>query len=473
MNSLNIVDLFAGGGGASEGIALGLGVGPAVAINHDPAAITMHAANHPNTLHLCKDVFEVKPFRPGRRPIDLLWGSPDCTHFSSAKGSAPRSNKRRGLAWALVDWARQVTPRVICLENVTEFQGWGPLYSDDYPDPKRRGQPIPERKGETFREFVGALQLAGYRVEWRTLVAADYGAPTSRKRLFMVARCDGEPIGWPEPTHGPGRAHAWRTAAECIDWTLPCPSIFGRRRPLAEATERRIAEGIRRHVFGAEAPYLVDGAYIPSLIQTGYGERDGQAPRVLALDEPLGTVVAGGQKHALLAVFVAKHYGGAVGQGLRRPLGTVTAIDHHSLIGVSLEKFYGTGIGAPLGLPLPTVTATGGHIGLVAAFLDKYYGSETGQHQSCRSPLHTIPTVDRFGVVTVTIDGETYALVDIGLRMLQPRELATAQGFGPDYILTGTKREQVARIGNSVSPPLAAAVAQAQFSGRTRLWEVA
>ena len=444
---MNVVDLFAGGGGASLGILQALGVAPAVAVNHDPAAIEMHAANHPGTLHLCEDVFKVAPFRPRRRPIDLLWASPDCTHHSRAKGGKPRETGRRMLAWVVVEWARAVQPRVICLENVQEFRDWGPL--DDH------GHPIRERRGETFEAFVGALRLAGYRVEHTLLNAADFGAPTSRRRLFLVARCDGEAIRWPEPTHGPGRATPWRTAAECIDWSIPCPSIFERARPLAEATQRRVAEGIRRYVLTAARPFLV---------QTGYGERPGQAPRVLDLHAPLGTVVAGGAKHALVAAFLARHYGGMVGRELDRPLATVTAVDHHSLVAAHLTKFYGTSsAGQPLDQPAPTITAGGEHAGLVAAFLTKYYG--TGIGQAVDAPLGTMPTLDRFGLVTVHLDGEPYVITDIGLRMLQPRELARAQGFGDDYVLTGSKRDQVARIGNSVAPPVARAVVAAQFGG--------
>jgi DNA (cytosine-5)-methyltransferase 1 len=459
---VNVVDLFAGGGGASEGIRQALGVSPWLAINHDEAAIAMHAANHPETLHLTEDLFRVRP-QTRRGGIDLLWASPDCTHHSRAKGGKPRETGRRLLAWVVVEWARAVTPRVICLENVQEFRDWGPL--DD------AGHPISARKGETFREFMGALQLAGYRVEHRVLCAADYGAPTSRRRLFLVGRRDGEAIVWPEPTHGPGRALPWRAAAECIDWSIPCPSIFDRVRPLAAATQRRIAEGIRRYVLTAARPFLVrtdmtsDGRLrgigglgeplrtvttatghalvAPTLVQTGYGEREGQAPRALDLQTPLGTVVAGGPKHALVAAFLAKHYGGVVGQPLDHSIGTVTAIDHHAVVEAGLER-------------QPSDRAR-----QVAAFLCAYYN--TGVGQDLRAPLRTVPTLDRFGLVTVDLDGEPYVLADIGMRMLQPRELATAQGFADSYVLTGNKREQVARIGNSVCPPVARAVVAAQF----------
>jgi DNA (cytosine-5)-methyltransferase 1 len=430
---VNIVDLFAGGGGASLGIQQALGVSPAVAVNHDPAAIEMHARNHRGTLHLCEDVFQVTPFRPRRRSIDLLWASPNCTHFSRAKGGQPKDTGIRLLAWVVVEWARAVHPRVIALENVMEFEQWGPLDEE--------GRQIEAREGETFREFVSALNLAGYRVEWRVLNAADYGAPTSRKRLFLVARCDGEPIRWPEPTHGPGRALPWRTAAECIDWSLPVPSIFDRPRELAPATQRRIAEGVRRYVLQNPRPFIV-----------GVGGRAGQSPPV-PVDRPLGTITAKGDR-ALVSAFLARHYGvskeraargdlGVVGQSLRDPIGTVTARDHHSLVTAELEP------------RRPDNSAR------VAAWLCKYYG--TGCGQELTEPLHTIPTHDRFGLVTVHLDGEPYVVTDIGLRMLQPRELATAQGFPTDYILTGNKREQVARVGNSVAPPVAAALVRSLF----------
>lgn len=450
-----VVDLFAGGGGASEGIRQALGVSPWLAINHDEAAIRMHEANHPETIHLTEDLFRVRPadHRPRRGQVDLLWASPDCTHHSRAKGGKPRETGRRLLAWVVVEWARVVHPRVIALENVQEFRDWGPL--DD------AGHPIASRKGETFTEFVGALRLAGYRVEHRVLNAADYGAPTSRRRLFLVARCDGEPIVWPAPTHGPGRSLPWRTAAECIDWSIPNLSIFATkaeartwsrasglglpRRPLAEATERRIAEGLRRFVLETPRPFLV---------QTGYGERPGQTPRAMSLDAPLGTVVASGQKHALVSAWLARHYGvsrqraargdlGAVGQSLRDPTGTVTAVDHHSLCEATLH---------------PEAT---GRAGQVAAFLAKYYGTGCGQRVD--APLDTVTTVDRFGLVTVQMHGESYVITDIGMRMLGPRELARAQGFDEDYVLTGNKKEQVARIGNSVCPPVAAALVRSLF----------
>lgn len=459
-----VVDNFAGGGGASTGIERAIGRPVDIAINHDPEAVAMHQANHPQTLHLCESVWDVNPCEVcAGRPVGLAWFSPDCKHFSKAKGGKPVEKKIRGLAWVAVRWAATVQPRVICLENVEEFITWGPLTQD--------GRPCPRNRGREFRAFVNALHRLGYAVEWRELRACDYGAPTSRKRLFLVARRDGQPIVWPEPTHGPGRK-PYRTAAECIDWSIPCPSIFERERPLADATLRRVAAGIQRYVIDAAEPFIVrlghtghgDAGKVrsvreplstvtskaehllvaPTLVQTGYGERDGQAPRVPGLDKPLGTIVAGGAKHALVAAFLAKHYGGVVGQDLRRPIGTVTATDHHSLVAAFLIKFYGCG----------------------------------GQWAACDEPMHTLPTRDRMGLVTVA--GEQYRIVDIGLRMLQPRELARAQGFGEDYLLEAPhlgrplpKHAQVRMIGNSVCPPLAEALVRANYTERDALREAA
>lgn len=485
-DELVVVDLFAGGGGASLGIFRATGVHPIVAVNHDPHAIEMHAENHPDTLHLCENVFAVEPAQLMRgRRVNLLWASPDCTHFSRAKGGKPKKKEIRALAWVVATWAEQVRPEVICLENVSEFQDWGPLYPEDHPDEKLRNQPIPDRRGETFVAFVGRLRELGYQVDWRVLNAADFGAPTSRKRLFLVARCDGRPVAWPTPTHGPGRARPWRSAGEIIDWSVPALSIFASkaeakawaaatgegipRRPLAEATQRRIAEGLRRYVLEASDPYVVSlpagERVVGSLVQTGYGERKGQRPRALDIRAPLGTVVATGAKHAVVTAWLAKYYTGVVGQSLEQPSGTITARDHHALVAASLTKFYGTSKGSSLGSPTPTVTASGNHLGLVAAFLLKYYGAG-GQWQALDEPLHTIVAKARFGLVTVDVGGEPHVIADIGMRMLQPHELARAQGFGDDYVLTGTKEQQIARIGNSVCPDVAEALVRAQLKHR-------
>jgi len=463
-----VVDNFAGGGGASTGIEAAIGRPVDIAINHSPVAIAMHKANHPGTKHYCEDVWSVDPREAcGGRPVGLAWFSPDCTHFSRAKGKTPVSKGIRGLAWVVIRWAKTVRPRVILLENVEEFQTWGPLAGD---------RPDPEKMGQTFRRWLGTLTGLGYRVEFKTLTAADYGAPTTRKRLFLIARRDDSPIVWPDATHGRGLSHEWRPASEIIDWSLQCPSIFDRARPLAEATCRRIAEGIRRYVVECARPFIVSLTHtkastgyvydsddplrtittakggefalaVPTLIQQGYGERSGQAPRVPGLDKPLGTVVAGGSKHALVAAFLSRHFTGVVGRDLGSPVPTVTARDHHSLTVAFLTKFYGEcRAGAPVTEPLPTVTGGGG-------------------------PLHTVTSRARFGLVTVA--GEQYAISDIGMRMLQPAELFAAQGFPDDYEIAPvgpkgkplTKCEQIEMAGNSVCPPVARALVTEQVCG--------
>lgn len=486
-----VVDLFAGGGGASTGIELALGRHVDVAVNHDPEAVSLHQANHPQTRHFVSDVFEVDPAAVTEgRPVGLLWASPDCTYHSKARGGKPhrdrnRARRRRGLAGVVVRWAASVRPRVIALENVEEFQHWGPLLED--------GTPCPDRRGMSFRRWVAQLRNLGYAVEWRELRACDYGAPTIRKRLFVIARCDGQPIVWPAPTHGPGRA-PYRTAADCIDWSLPCPSIFDRERPLAEATLRRIARGVQRYVIEAAKPFIVrigqtghgDAGKVrsadeplstvtskaehclavPTLVQTGYGERAGQAPRVPGLDKPLGTVV-GGQKHALVAAFLAKHYGGVVGTDLRQPAGTVTTVDHHALVAASMVKLRGTSSAVPASDPLHTISAGGEHHAAVAAFLTAYYGSD--QDTPVDDPLHTVTTKPRFALVMV--EGVPHTIADIGMRMLQPRELYRAQGFPESYLIDRgadgrplSKAAQVRMCGNSVSPPVATAIVRANYA---------
>jgi DNA (cytosine-5)-methyltransferase 1 len=461
-----------------------------IAINHDAEAIAMHRANHPETRHYCEDIFAVDPVAAcAGRSVGLAWFSPDCKHFSRAKGTTPVDKEIRGLAWVAVNWARAVRPRIICLENVEEFQTWGPLRDD--------GRPDPGAAGETFRAWLAALTSLGYTIEFRSLVAADYATPTSRKRFYLIARRDGDGVAWPGPTHGKGRPRPHIPASQIIDWSLPCPSIFDRTRPLAEATQRRIAEGIRRFVLGAASPFLMPlthqggdrvhdigepmrtvtaahrGEYAlvaPALVQTGYGERDGQRPRCLDVGKPLGTVVAGGQKHGLVAAFMTKHYGGVVGHGVQQVLGTVTSKDHHSVTAAYLTKFYGTSTGAGLDGPLPTVTAGGGkgggHLAEVRAFLIKYYA--TGQAKQTSLPLDTVTTRDRFGLVT--IQGEDYAIADIGMRMLAPHELFAAQGFPASYQIAPevngkplTKTAQIRCAGNSVCPPVAAAIVGANI----------
>lgn len=489
-----IVDNFAGGGGASRGIEMATGRSPDIAINHDPEAIQLHAENHPSTQHLCESVWDVDPVKVTRgRRVGAVWFSPDCTYHSKARGGKPhrdrnKARRRRGLAWVVIRWAKAVKPRVIFLENVEEFEKWGPLLDD--------GTPCPERRGATFRRWVSSLENCGYRVEWRELRACDYGAPTSRKRLFVIARCDGEPIVWPEPTHGPGRALPYRVAAECISWEILCPSIFERAKPLAEKTLRRIARGVQRFVVEAGEPFIVPVTHAgdhrihsirepvrtitaahrgeqalisPTLIQTSWGERKGQAPRVPGLGKPLGTVMAGGVKHALVAAYLAKHYGGneATGSPLPEPIHTITAKDHHSLVASHIVRLQNHSTGQPMTEPLKTVLASGTHYGEVRAFLTSYYG--TGVGQDLADPMRTVTSRDRFGLVTV--EGADYAITDIGMRMLVPRELYRAQGFPDDYridINVGgrplTKTAQVRMVGNSVPPPMAAALVRANVA---------
>ena len=438
------IDNFPGGGGASCGIELALGRHVDVAINHDPEAVTMHQTNHPQTLHHCESVWDVDPLEVTQgRPVGLAWFSPDCKHFSKAKGGKPREKKIRGLAWIVHRWAALVRPRVIILENVEEFRTWGPLTAD--------GHPCPVRKGDTFRSFIRQLQEKGYAVEHRELRACDFGAPTIRKRLFLIARCDGQPIVWPQPTHGApesadvkaGLRKSWRTAAECIDWMIPCPAIFERAKPLADATLRRIARGIQRYVIDAAEPFIV---------RIGH--------------KPLGACVDG-QKHALVAAFLAKHFGGNESPGwpMAEPISTVTATDHHALVTSNMVKLRGTSSTTATDEPLHTISAGGTHHAEVRAFLVKYY-SEGGQDQDCRDPMHTIPTKDRLGLVAVA--GEEYAIADIGMRMLEPHELYAAQGFPGSYVIAPVvagrrmpKHAQVRMCGNSVSPPVATALVRA------------
>lgn len=430
-----VVDNFAGGGGASTGIKMAIGRDVDIAINHDPAAIAMHRANHPLTEHYCESVWDIDPkTATGGRPVALCWFSPDCKHFSKAKGGKPVDKNIRGLAWVALRWAATVRPRVIMLENVEEFKTWGPL-KNNYPDP--------EQKGRTFNCFVNALRRHGYKVDWRELRACDYGAPTVRKRFFLVARCDGKPIVWPEPTHGDpasiqvktGLLKPWRTAAECIDWTLPCPSIFERKKPLAENTMRRIAKGLQKFVIDNPNPFIVQVNHhyliAPNLIQY-HGEQSGKEVR---------------------------------GQDLQRPLLAVDASNRYGLVTSHLVQMNKSSE-QDLAKPFNTVTAGGGHFAEVRAFLIKYYGQ--GEGQKLDNPLHTITTKDRFGLITVA--GTEYQIVDIGMRMLTPRELFRAQGFSDDYIIEHDdkgkpypKSAQVARCGNAVPPQLPAALVKANL----------
>ena len=539
MNEI-VVDNFAGGGGASTGIEIAIGRSVDIAINHDPAAIAMHRANHPATEHYTEDVWKVDPVEAcAGRPVALAWFSPDCKHHSKAKGGKPVSKKIRGLAWVAVKWAKSVHPRVIMLENVEEFQDWGRLDEKNRPDLRY--------KGETFRRFVSQLEKLGYHVEYRLLRACDYGAPTIRKRLFLIARCDGRRIVWPEPTHAApdslevavGIKKPWVPVADVLDFSLPCPSIFASSkeimeqygiravRPLSENTMRRIAKGIMKFVVNSPKPFIV------SIGQTGFAG-DG---RQYGVSEPLRTVVSKAE-HCVCVPVLMRNNENAVGSDAREPIGTITTGGHHMLIAPSIiqyhseqddgvrgqtvdkpimtvdasnrygmvsafiSKFYGGGNTSPasdVGDPLPTVTAVdhnavcaayitqfnnhcdgqaaddplntmtarSNHFGEVRAFLVKYYGSGDNA-VSCEKPAPTITVKDRMGLVTVR--GQDYKIVDIGLRMLTPRELFDAQGFPSDYIIdvdadgkSYPKSEQVARCGNAVCPPIPTALVRANL----------
>jgi DNA (cytosine-5)-methyltransferase 1 len=718
-----VVDSFAGGGGASTGIEAAIGRAIDVAINHDPEAIAMHLANHPATRHFCQSIMAIDPLEAtGGAPVALAWFSPDCKHHSKAKGGKPRDKNIRDLAGIVPHWGERLrkatpngigAPQVIMLENVEEFRQWGPLDAE--------GMPIKERRGEEFDLWLRRLERLGYKVEHRELRACDYGAPTSRKRLYLIARRDGRRIVWPTQTHGkPGSAEVlsgqrlpWRTAAECIDWSIPCPSIFDRKRELKEATHRRIAHGVMRYVVNAASPFivgtaftntraarvfdpqdplrtstaqreygLVDAGIVPlthhgapsrvypggepfvtitgahrgelasigasvvpithtsngptahsigdplrtittakggelaavsvtlapfgtkfrngaigfdlreamptvtangnparpagaqplafaqavlvpvvvgcggrrgqsgpvdvrgpyptitakadaclvaaTMVQMGYGEREGQSPRSLNITAPLGTIVAGGLKHGLVTAHLEKFSENSRGRPATDPLDAVMAgAPRHAAVATFLSHFYTSNTNGGQGdphAPAKTVTAEGQHHAVVAAhmeqantglighdmresvstivgkgctqrlvettmidagvlppdlmasavrvaaFLIKYYGA--AQHgQALDQPLHAITSLARFAVVTVTIDAVTYVIVDIGMRMLSPRELANAQGFPARYILDPigpngkplSKSAQIRMIGNSVCPAMSEALVRANL----------
>lgn len=572
-----IVDNFAGGGGASTGIEMATGYSVDIAINHDPEAIKMHKANHPNTKHYCENVWAVDPVKAcNGHPVGLAWFSPDCKHFSKAKGGKPKDKNIRGLAWVACRWAGLVRPRVIMLENVEEFKTWGPL--------NRGHHPIKAKQGKTFEKFVQQLNDLGYTVEFKELIAADYGAPTMRKRFFLIARCDGKPIVWPEPTHAPadseevkaGLKKPYVGAYTQLDFSLPCPSIFdtseeikekyGIRavRPLAPKTMERIARGLKKFVLDNPEPFIIQcnhggerrpndirdpmptitgkhgygivEPYMVQIGQTGFAKdrsKDVREPLTTIVSknehclieptlapymgtnttnhpggnckDPIHTITTGNQqclisptliqyhsetskdgvrgqtikdpimtvdssnRYGLVASFLHKYYDGGykgAGETVENPLPTVTAWDHNSVVTANLIQMNNHCDGKDIRQPLPTITAGDGHFGEVRAFLIKYYGQGTGQ--DIEQPLDTVTARDRFGLVT--IEGVDYQIVDIGLRMLEPRELYGCQGFPDDYIIdhdytgkTYPRSEQVRRCGNAVCPPIPAALVRANL----------
>ncbi len=551
-----IADCFAGGGGASEGMEDGLdGETVSIAINHDEEALAMHAANHPGTKHFKTNIWRVDPVEAcGGKPVKLAWFSPDCTHHSKAKGGKPLKKNIRDLAWVVVMWAQRVRPTVIMVENVEEFFDWGPLGEDDLP--------IKARKGETFKRWVRELRRLGYSVQWKVLKACDFGAPTIRKRLFVVARCDKKPIVWPTPTHGdkPGLL-PYRTAADIIDWSLPCPSIFlnkrqgrkiGVNRPLAPATMARIAKGIERYVLGAADPFIVNlthggrlegldeplktvtGAfrgekaivtpYIAGLahgehkerpgarshtpnepvrtIHAGggnhavvapylvprYGERKGQEPRTYPADLPAPTIVPTANGGSLVQAFLAQHNTGMVGHDTRKPLSTIVGKGcTQAVVAAHIAQHNGQKGGAKAGRkasePLSTIVHRGTQQTLVTSHIVNMKGSDQ-RSASIEAPLPTqtaggnhIAEVRAFlkkhginGAPVIRIGGEDYEIVDIGMRMLTPRELFRAQGFSDDYIIAPemngkplTKTSQIRMCGNSVCPQVAAALVRANL----------
>ena len=474
-----IVDNFAGGGGASAGIEKAFGRPIDIAINHDPEAIALHKANHPHATHYCESVWDIDPRKATKgQPVGLAWFSPDCKHFSKAKGSTPVDKNIRGLAWVAIKWAATVRPRIIMLENVEEFKTWGPLNGN---------KPCREQKGKTFNEWKSQLIQLGYQVEHKELIAADFGAPTTRKRFFLIARCDGKPIIWPQKTHsktGDSYLPKWRPAADCINWSIPCHSIFltkeeskktGVRRPLADNTMARIARGIDRFVLNDPKPFIV------RIGQTGWGGNKMQ----YAINKPLTTITSKSE-HCLVVPFITKYFGhnngeARQGQNPAYPLSTVTAGGNRfGLVEVSCQpkqlktlayvtQFNRTNISLKPNKPFGTLRAGGTVYGLIEAschattskqpqvhaFLMKYFGQGTGQ--SLNDPMHTITTKDRFGLVM--IEGVEHQIVDIAMRMLTPREQYTAQGFDQSYKIdidyNGkplTKKAQQRMCGNSVSP---------------------
>ncbi len=457
-----IIDCFAGGGGASVGIEMALGRQVDIAINHDPQAILMHKTNHPNTLHLIENIFKADLQKyVGDRHVALMWASPDCTSHSKAKGGQPRISGLRILPWAVYKHAKKILPDVIIMENVEEIQQWGPL--------DQSGRPIKERCGEDYQKFIRSMKSLGYAFDCREMIAADYGAPTTRKRWYAIFRRDGRQIIWPEPTHsknGDCGKQKWVECGDYIDWNDLGSSIFERKKALADATMRRIANGIRKYIIENPTPYIVkDGENVfMSYMDKAYGGNYKGCGSDLR--NPCSTITTVDHNRLVTAFLIQYHgehkTGDSRGQKLTEPVKTIDTSNRYGLVTAFISKFYKTGTGQGCDEPLHTITTSPGHFGLISAFLIKYYG--TGGGQQLNEPLATITTKDRFGLVNVLIDieGEQYIIADIFLRMLKPEELKVMQGFPEDYIIDRDYRwrkysigEQVKRIGNSVVPVMA------------------
>lgn len=480
-----IVDNFAGGGGASTGIELACGRPVSIAINHDPDAILLHKTNHPYTEHLQASVWDVDPVQVVRgRPVGLAWFSPDCKHFSKAKGAALVDRNIRGLAWIVLRWAALVRPRVIMLENVEEFQTWGPV---------RKGKPVKAKAGQTFRKWKQQLSDLGYEIEHRELVAADYGAPTTRKRFVLVARCDGNPIVWPKRTHAPrdseevrsGKLLPWRSAAEIIDWSIPGYSIFSTKqelwkrygvktvRPLADNTLRRVIRGVDKFTIRSGNPFIVGcnhgGIVSGNLIQ--YHTEQTENVRANGVTEPIPTVDAS-NRYGLTCANLVEYYTGGRPLNIRDSLHTVTAHDREALTAAHIVEFKGQDIGQAAETPLRTITASSGEFADCRAVLEKVEGESLGRWPQIRELLNRYCGyhLAENDVILLVIRGIAYYIADITLRMLVPRELYNGMGFPVDYIIDRDymgnaygKTKQVARCGNAVCPPLAEAMVRANL----------
>lgn len=497
-----IVDNFAGGGGASTGMELATGRPVTIAINHDPAAILMHQTNHPHTQHLQASVWDVDPVEVcAGRSVGLAWFSPDCKHFSKAKGAALVDRNIRGLAWIVLRWAGTVKPRVIILENVEEFQTWGPV---------RKGKPVKRLAGTTFEKWKAQLRALGYRIEHRELVAADYGAPTTRKRFVLIARRDGRPIVWPKPTHsrdGAGGLKRWRSAAEIIDWTVPMYSIFATRkdikerfgvnvvRPLADNTLRRVIRGVDKFTLKSGKPFLVEcnhsgsghmwdmegpvrtvtqkctqGVCAASLIQ--YHTEQSEHVRANGVTEPLPTVDAS-NRYGMVAANLVEYYGNGNPLDLSEPMRTVTSHDREALTAAHVVEFKGQDVGQNADRPLRTITASAGEFAMAGTVIRRFApDTNVGHWPQVRELLNRFCGYElaEDEIILLEIGGKLWYIADISLRMLTPAELYRAMGFPPDYIIdrdyTGKpypKSQQVARCGNAVCPQMAAAVVRANL----------